>query len=117
MSLFFVNLDIDTIKRFDMAKFMSFENQAHDPLTSSLILKIKELPSGGEMVIQGEEGRPDLISFRSLLDTQYWWIIMLYNDVIDVNDLVEGQKLNLPDQGALDDLFFSLKADQVASEV
>jgi len=117
MSLFFVNLDIDTIKRFDMAKFMDFKNQAHDPITSSLIFRLKDLPSGGEIVVRGEEARPDLISFRALLDTQYWWIIMLYNDVIDVNDLVEGQKLNVPDQGALDDLFFSLKADQVASEV
>ena len=33
----FINLDIDSKNRFDMAKFMSYENDSHDPLTSSFL--------------------------------------------------------------------------------
>ncbi len=115
MSLFFIDLEKETDKRFDMSKFMSLEGDAYDPLTSDMLSSIRKLPVSGEIVVRGETGRPDQLAFRAFGDTQFWWIIMLFNDLIDVNDVTEGRKFSLPSQSALDDLFFSLKAKQTAS--
>jgi len=116
MSQFFINTDIDTEKRYDPAKFMRFEFNAYDPLSSNLFLVIKSVQKNGEIVVQGEEGRPDLLANRAYNDTQYWWVIMIYNDIFNVNDIVEGMKLDLVNRSELEDLYFSLKSKQVASE-
>ena len=45
-----------------------------------------------------EEFRPDVISFRCYKNTQVWWILMKYNDIIDpFNELVAGLVLKVPD--------------------
>ena len=91
--LFFIDLDNTSPTRFELSKFMEFSDN-FDPITSNFFFRLKALPIGGRFVVQGEEGRPDLIAFNALGDVQFWWVILLYNDVLDVDDIVNGDTLN-----------------------
>lgn len=109
--MFHVNLDIDTEARYDMAKFMEFLNDdSYDILNSYFIQKLKELEPIGSYQVTVEEAKPELISFNIFKTTQYWWVIMLYNDKLNPNDIVAGEALKHPSLGALEDLFFTLKS-------
>lgn len=106
---FYINLEDDYKLRFDLGKFLNFENDTYDPLTSNLIENIKSLSNGGVFKVKSEENRPDQISYRIYDDTQYWWVIMLYNDILDVEDIEIGMVLSYPDADELDSFYFSLK--------
>lgn len=108
--MFFINLDQESTDRYDFSKFMEYTNDSHDILNSYFIAKLKKLPSGGEKVIQAEEFRPDLLSYSIYGDYQYWWILMLYNDILDIEDVSIGLTVRYPTIDSLEDLFFSLKA-------
>ena len=116
MSLFFINLDKEYEKRFDQGKFFEFVTDNFDPLTSTLLREIRDLPLFGRFNVSNEEGRPDLVSFRVFGDTQYWWALMVYNDITKVDDVINGTVINYPSLASLEDLFFSLKARQSAAE-
>ena len=106
---FHIDLEKDYKLRFDLGKFLKFENDTFDPLTSSMIEKIKSIQAGGVFKVKSEETRPDQISYIIYGDTQYWWVIMLYNDILDVEDIEVGMILNYPDPDDLDSFYFSLK--------
>lgn len=115
MSLFFINLDREEKKRFGMSKFMEFANGDNfDPITSDFILRLQALKLGGEYKVQNEEGRADLLSFKIYQDTQYWWALLLYNGITEVNQLTSGLTIRYPSLGELENLFFSLKAKEQA---
>jgi len=116
MSLFFIDTDKDYTERFDIGRFMRYENENHDPLTSAFIKDLKALKNNGRFVVQGEEFRPDLISDKIYGTTQHWWIILLYNDVFEIDDITNGVELNYPSLDDLDSLFFNLKAQESARE-
>jgi len=45
---------------------------------------------------------------------QYWWIIMLYNNILKIDELVSGLTLSYPDINDLEDLYFSLKSQEIS---
>ena len=111
---YFINLDVVSQERFDESKFLEFTDN-FDPLTSRFYNTVKNLPEKQKYFVQSEEGRPDMISYSAYGDTQYWWIILLYNDIDDVDDLTIGRILSLPQVDNLEDLFFSLRSKEVAN--
>lgn len=113
MSLFFINLDIESAERFDMSKFFDFSDN-YDPLTSDFALELLDLPKIATYVIQGEEARPELLSYNIFGSTQYWWILLLYNRLTDYRSIKVGDSIDVPDFDALEDLYFSLKAKETA---
>jgi hypothetical protein len=62
---------------------------------------IQNLPSiGGRLakVTIDFEGRPDLISYKAYGTTAYWWLILLANNILDIDeDLVVGKIIKIPD--------------------
>ena len=115
MSMFFIDLDRETKSRFDFSKFMHWNIDNYDPLTSNMLFKLKDIPVGGRYVISGEEGRPDLISYRIYGDVQYWWLLMFYNKILDPEDLINGMVLQYPDADELDTFYFTLKTKELAA--
>lgn len=109
MSQYFINLDVDSPVRFDLQKFLAFTDNL-DPLTSTFLTDIKKLPTAGYFVIGGEEFRPDSVSAKIYGNDQYWWIIMVYNDILDVNSLISGRSVKYPTLSDLEDVYFSLKS-------
>lgn len=110
---FFINLEVESEERFDLAKFMEFlQGDNHDPLTSSVFNNIRSLEKGGQYRVSGEDGKPDLISYRIYGDTQYWWIILAYNGKTSYLDIKNGEELIFPTIVAIEDFYFSLKINQ-----
>lgn len=105
---FYINLDIQST-RFDFSKFMRWNDDNLDPLTSLFLHKLKEINPGGFYRINGEEGRPDLVSYNIYGSTQGWWLLLYYNDIIDPESLSNGDTLKYPLLSDLEDLYFSLK--------
>lgn len=114
MSLFFIDLDKEFDDRLDIARFFRFENNNYDPLTSTFIQELRELPSAGEFIVQNEEGRPELVSFRIYGTTQHWWILLIYNDILETDGFTNGDVIRFPSLDSIDDLFFSLRTRETA---
>lgn len=108
---FFINLEKETERRYDMSRFLELSDN-FDPLTSGFYDDIHALPLHGFFVISGEEFRPDAIAHKIYGQTQYWWAIMIYNNLSDINDLVAGTSLRYPSIENLEDAYFKLKSKQ-----
>ena len=111
MSLFFINLDVESPERYDLAKFLEYSDN-FDPLTSSFLKSLKDLKYEGTYIVQGEEYRPELLAHRIYGNVQYWWILMAYNAINSHEDLTTGLVLKYPNLEDLENLYFSLKSQE-----
>lgn len=114
--MFFINLDKEYRTRYDMSKFMEFDNNCYDILGSYLVHRLKSLQVSGIHVVQSGESKPDLASHIIYGKTQYWWLLMLFNDIFSVEDFKVGMALKYPTLSALEDLYFSLKSLETTSK-
>ena len=112
----FINLELlntkDFKERFDLQKFVGFSEDVYDYLDSYFIEQVNKLPVFGKTIVQIEENRPDLVSYRIYGTTQFWYILMIYNGMVSPFDLTEGQELNYPRIEDIEKLYFSLNALQ-----
>lgn len=113
--MFFLDTSRDYKKRLDMGKFMEYTSSAHDILNSYLVNEIPKLSESGKYTVSVEERRLDLISYNIYGDTQYWWILMLYNSIFEISDVISGVILGFPSLNDLESLFFSLKSLEAAT--
>jgi len=118
MSYFFINLNYvspaTSPERFDLARFMNYTDN-FDPITCAFFPQLTNLPVQGNYVVNFEASRPDLLSNSIYQDTQYWWILMLYNGLTDVDQIVQGLNIAFPGVDDIEDLLFSLQAQQTAA--
>lgn len=112
---FFIDLNFVPIERFDMAQFYKYTDN-YDPLTSAFQNQLISLSPNGTYFIQGNDERPDIISYRIYKDTQYWWMLMMYNGLSDVYQIKSGVTISFPSISDLEDLLFSLKSQESASQ-
>jgi hypothetical protein len=117
MSIYYIDLNKNIDDRFDMERFLAFENDVQDPITSFLLEKLKTLPVIGSFIISFQEGRPDLISYNIYRDVQYWWILMEFNDIVNRSDLVNGREINYFSLDNLEDIYYTLKASENTSNI
>lgn len=113
--MFYIDLENENEVRYDMAKFMRNDVDNFDPITSKFLTDLKSLPTKGRLIIQGEEGRPDLISKKIYGSFQYWWLILLYNSILDMSELTIGSTILYPDENDLEDFYLSLKSQEQAN--
>ena len=107
--MFFIDTEGEFEKRFDMQKFVPFLNNCHDILQSSIYYEIKKLPLAGKYIVLTDSRNPALISYNIYGDTQYWWILLLYNDIVVLEELETGKMLLFPSIDELAELYFNLK--------
>lgn len=98
-----------------MAKFVNPAYDVVDWLSSYFIDRVKMIPIFGEIEVQGEGGKPDLLSYHIYGKTQYWWIILVYNNLLNVEDLKEGMLIKYPSTSQLEELYFQLMSQQTAT--
>lgn len=115
MARFYIDSSRDTQDRFDLSKFMEFVVDNYDPLTSALLDDLPTVEQGLVFTVQGEESRPNVVSKKIYGSNQYWWVVLLYNNLIDFRDFVTGDDLIAPSIVGLESLYFSLKAKQTAA--
>jgi hypothetical protein len=114
MSLFFINPTLVSSETFDIGKFFAYTDN-YDPLTSDFAYSVINLPIRGNYTVQGQDSRPDLLSAAIYNDVQYYWILMIYNNILDVDTIVTGLTINYPALSDLETLLFTLKADETAA--
>jgi len=112
--MFYLNTAIlPTIARYDLQKFVDPTNDFVDFLTSYFVIEVSDLPVFGKYQVQGEGGKPELLSASIYNgETQYWWILMAFNGLTDENQIVEGMIINYPSVTALEGIYFKLNALQ-----
>ncbi len=113
--MYYINDELaPTVDRYDLQKFIDPNYDFTDFISSYFINKVTSLPIGGTRIVQGEGGKPDLLSFRIYDSTQYWWILMLYNSLFNPIDLTEGMTIKYPKKSDLETLYFQLTAYSVS---
>lgn len=103
--MYYINDALETETRFDTIKFFNFNGDNVDPLTSFMMLNVPLLPEQGNLVITKQEKRPDLLSYSIYKDTQYWWVLLLYNHILSVNELVNGKTISYPSKNSIEYLY------------
>lgn len=108
--MFYINTDYISDEKYDLAKFIPFETDNYDVLNSYFLEHLKDLSQVGIYTVTVEEGRPDLISNNIYGTVNYWELLLLYNNILDISDLVNGVKLNYFSARDLESMVFSLKS-------
>lgn len=102
------------LDRFDISRFMqpvTGEAIAYFDIVDSEFLKnLMAIKVVGTYFVSKEEGRPDLLSERiyGTGNTQYWWILMLFNDLRLPSDLKRNTTVRYPTLSDLETLLVSL---------
>lgn len=94
----------------DMARFANFDEGSYDPLTSYFFMRMPYLEMDGNIQVQVKwEHRPDLVSYHIFGSTDYWWILLMYNDLMSNEEVLPGMILKYPKRSAIDEYIFSAK--------
>jgi hypothetical protein len=112
--MFFVN-NITPIDNYAPEKFLEdISEGCFLTLNSTFVTEMKALPL--KSYVTSKEERPELIAYNIYGDTQFTWIIMLYNSCTDFTDgtFAAGTAIKFPSIEALEKIIFTLKARQRA---
>ena len=109
---FYINLSLLKGSRYGLEKFLDFSDN-YDPITSDFLLSISKIKTVGTYRVEGEDARPDLISYELFNSEQYWWILMFYNGIVRVDALTNGTVLKVPDLDEMEDVYFTLKSREL----
>lgn len=112
--MFFINPELNTTDKFDMCKFMDMSNDGvFDCLTSYFLYMLPKIPYTGYIIANNKhENRPDMLSYSIYGGTQYWWILMLYNNLLSPTDIKVGTKIYYPSMDALEQLYTQANLSQ-----
>lgn len=119
----YIDTNYSSDLRYDIPKFAPHTENIIDILDSYLFEKIsgyykeqiniKDLSVDGVFEVTTQEYRPDLISAEIYEgDTQYWWLLMEFNDIINFMQIVSGTQIKYFDINQLEDIYFSLNSRQ-----
>ena len=112
----YVDLQKDKYVRFDMSKFMEYSENAYDMFNSFFLQRLQALPVAGVYRVEALIGRPDAISEAIYGDSQYWWLLMEYNDFVSWDDIRWGTLVNYFELIDLERLYFTLGGKQMLLE-
>ena len=102
---------VETPVRYESSKFFPFsEVGGYDIIRSYFAQQLGYIPEFGDMKIVSEEGRVDLCAVDTLGSTQYFWLLMMYNGITDINQLSTGTILKIPDKNKIEELYFRVKS-------
>jgi hypothetical protein len=79
-------------------------------MSSYLLKELKKLTPLGVYIVSGTEQRPDLISYTIYKDTQYWWLLMHYNSLLAIEDIIQGMQIKYFKLSDLEKIYFSLNS-------
>lgn len=105
--------------RYDLTKFMPFESietwkkdsieGIYDELPSYFLTELMNLPIVGKYTIK-TPFRPDIYANEVFENIDYSVLLLRYNSIININDLVIGKDLYVFDIADLENLLLLLKA-------
>lgn len=106
--MFYINTEIDTPTRYDIAKFLKFSSQGFEVMDSAMVNLVQKLPQVGYLTVTTQAGRPDLLSYDLYGTVDYWWILLLYNGINLINGLTVGKVISYPSEDSLANFYLNL---------
>ena len=113
---FYIDYNRETLSRYDASNFMENHDGFYDSFTSFFLEKLRSLPLAGIYQVE-VDSRPDIYSRDVYGTTNYWQILLEYNNIILISDIVVGMRLRYPDISSIESLFFRLKSLQKSSNI
>lgn len=110
--MYYINNDLETSIRYNMAKFMEFDTDSFCILDSYMCTQVKNLPYSGVLTVTTQVNSPDLLSYDIYGNTQYWWLLMLYNDLTSPQEIKAGMPIAFPSLNNIENLYFTLSTKQ-----
>ena len=111
--LHFFNSDYDYATRIDIGKFISFDDNIPSIVNSWLIAKIKQISDFNYFTVTKESGFSDYVSCNNYNNEHgYWWVIKIFNDILEENEIKEGTVLKIPTMRAINNLLAEIKTKQ-----
>ena len=99
--------DFTSEEKFDISKFLNFENDVYDVLGSPFLAQVKQLPTVEYYDVNNGFREIDLISSEKYGTPFFAYIIQFYND--DFRETFpEGTRLNLFSSEDLNQLYYDL---------
>ncbi|CAH9015400.1 conserved hypothetical protein [Vibrio phage 150E35-1] len=86
-------------------------NETFDALSSTIIDQLLEIEPRETYTVTTDEFRPDLIAYKIYGHTMYWQVLMVYNGILSVGDLVAGTALRYPSLQSLENLLLSNRSN------
>lgn len=108
--MFYLSINQDFATRYDFSKFCEFVEGAYDSVESYFLQELAKLPAYGYYQVVGESGRPDLLSYRIYGSTQYWWILLFYNNLLSIDDIENNMNIRYPSLDDIEILYFQLNS-------
>ncbi len=109
MSFFYVDYNIETRFRYDLTKFLEYKEGIYDTYNSYFLSKFCKLPEAGAYLISTVPERPDIYSRDLYATTDYWHLLLEFNNILFLNELQLGKSLRYFNLSDLEDLFFTIK--------
>lgn len=112
--MFTINSSVKTVKKYSIQKYFEWvpSLQIHDPTTAAIIPLIRNLNIAGTYEHKHQRGRLDMASWVIYQDTQFWRILMIFNDMKSFWDLETGGSLVYPSLADLERLFTTFHRTQ-----
>lgn len=117
MATYALNLEKSYAERYDIAKFNRPVDGSRfayfDIVDSEFLRKLTNLKKFKTYIVKSEEGRPDLLAERiyGLGQSQFWWILMILNELRLPRDLKRGMIIRYPMRSDLEGIYLSLNND------
>jgi len=109
---FYYNYDTENRERFQLEKYIEWDDDFYDVLNSNFLYSITELEEVGEFVVTKDAQRIDIISHRIYGNVKYWWMLLEYNGIIDQFSIKEGDILKFFSLADLEKKYFELTKKQ-----
>lgn len=119
--VFTVDSKIKSTVKYDLEKFMRVvfdENDwgMQDPFTSLFMSQIPKLPPKSTTTVGSEnEYHPEYISYDTYGSVNYWPLIMIYNGIVTMDELVPTREIKLFSLNDLENLFLRLNGIKSSS--
>lgn len=113
MGIYYTDLNYESPERFDLGTFLQFNQDNYDILNSFFLHDFLKLPIVGTYVVQKEEKAPDYLSVNIYGRHEYWWLIMLYNNIFDYRHILTGMVIKYFSINDLESLVYKLRSTEV----
>jgi len=115
--MFYLDFGSTSPDRYSLSKFLEFDttNGVYDVLNSYLMQNIKTLDQAGTFLITHlYDKQPQMVSRTLYNDQHLWSLLLMYNDLISVDDFVEGLTISYFSLDALEKFYFTLRSKSLA---
>jgi len=90
-----------------------YNNYCYDMFDNEFIIEFMKLKKLGEINIsESEEKRPDLLSYKIYRDVKYWWLLMMFNEILDSDLLLKDKTIKFFDISDLNKLIMKMSLKQ-----